>query len=70
MFRSSDAPRYQRGFLAVLCLYVASISITVIIMGMYWWSNKEIRAEHEAVTGQSIDTGEEEVQDRSFKCQL
>ncbi|KAH7385158.1 major facilitator superfamily domain-containing protein [Phaeosphaeria sp. MPI-PUGE-AT-0046c] len=68
MFRSSDAPRYQRGFLAILCLYVASIVITVVIMGTYWWSNKKARAEHEV--GQRVEDGEEEVPEGPFKCQL
>jgi hypothetical protein len=65
MFRQSDAPRYQHGFLAILCLYVGSIGITLVTMATYWWSNKKLRKEHEErqLEGDETGTG-------PFKCQL
>ncbi|KAH6957832.1 major facilitator superfamily domain-containing protein [Ilyonectria sp. MPI-CAGE-AT-0026] len=41
LFRSSDAPRYTRAFLAILILYAASIPITLLIMWVYWRDNKK-----------------------------
>ncbi|KAH8656927.1 major facilitator superfamily domain-containing protein [Ilyonectria robusta] len=45
LFRSSDAPRYTRAFLAILILYAASIPITLLIMWVYWRDNKKGRDE-------------------------
>ncbi|KAH3953950.1 hypothetical protein HBH53_029360 [Parastagonospora nodorum] len=47
MFRQSDAPRYQRGFLAILCLYVGSIVLTVATIAAYWWTNKKLKREYQ-----------------------
>ncbi|KAH7166425.1 alternative sulfate transporter [Dactylonectria macrodidyma] len=44
LFRSSDAPRYTRAFLAILMLYAASIPITLLIMWVYWRDNKKAKA--------------------------
>lgn len=41
LFRSSDAPRYTRAFLAILVLYAASIPVTMLIMWVYWRDNKQ-----------------------------
>ncbi|CAI7641233.1 unnamed protein product [Penicillium glandicola] len=45
LFRSSDAPRYTRAFLAILLLYVASIPVTLLIMWVYSQGNKRARIE-------------------------
>ncbi|KAH7140214.1 alternative sulfate transporter [Dactylonectria estremocensis] len=45
LFRSSDAPKYTRAFLAILMLYAASIPITLLIMWVYWRDNKKAKAE-------------------------
>ncbi|KAJ3511781.1 hypothetical protein NM208_g15392 [Fusarium decemcellulare] len=42
LFRESDAPKYTRGFLAIVLLYVASLPITGIIMWVYWRQNKKL----------------------------
>ncbi|PSN59374.1 alternative sulfate transporter [Corynespora cassiicola Philippines] len=53
MFRTSDAPRYSRAFLAILLLYVASIFVTLGTMTVYWWSNRKLR-KSEASSGNGI----------------
>lgn len=60
LFRSSDAPRYTRAFLAILLLYVAAIPITLLIMWVYWRDNKKICS--------SRGEGEEQevIQERKF----
>ncbi|KAF7556160.1 hypothetical protein G7Z17_g1638 [Cylindrodendrum hubeiense] len=45
LFRTSDAPRYNRAFLAILLLYTASIPITMLIMWVYWRDNKKTKGE-------------------------
>ncbi|KAM0555915.1 hypothetical protein ACHAPJ_006317 [Fusarium lateritium] len=45
LFRESDAPKYTRGFLAIVLLYAASLPITGIIMWMYWRQNKKMDRE-------------------------
>ncbi|KAF2015623.1 MFS general substrate transporter [Aaosphaeria arxii CBS 175.79] len=66
MFRESDAPRYQRGFLAILLLYVASIAITAVLMAVYWWSN---RGAERPESAQDANASEELV-GPPLRCQL
>lgn len=40
LFRSSDAPRYTRAFLAILLLYAASVLITLVLIWAYWRKRK------------------------------
>lgn len=57
LFRSSDAPRYPRAFLAILLLYASAIPITLLIMWVYRRDNKKVR----------VDRGEDEVvEERRF----
>lgn len=42
LFKQSDAPRYIKGFLGVLCLYAASVVMILVMMGVYWWDNKRM----------------------------
>ncbi|KAL4959672.1 major facilitator superfamily domain-containing protein [Aspergillus stella-maris] len=41
LFRSDDAPRYTKAFLAILLLYAGSVVITLLLMGIYWWGNRK-----------------------------
>ncbi|KAF2129694.1 MFS general substrate transporter [Dothidotthia symphoricarpi CBS 119687] len=66
MFRTSDAPRYQRGFLAILCLYAASIAIACGIMAVYWWTNKRSAEVHTAQQNED----REDPTTQPFVCQL
>lgn len=53
LFRSDDAPRYTRGFLAVMCLYAGSMVLIAALIGTYVFANRRIkRAEQrgEAIT--------------------
>ncbi|KAH3990381.1 hypothetical protein HBH52_006130 [Parastagonospora nodorum] len=68
MFRQSDAPRYQRGFLAILCLYVGSIVLTVATIAAYWWTNKKLKREYQE--RESRDDVGDVTETGSFKCQL
>ncbi|KAL2811059.1 vitamin H transporter [Aspergillus granulosus] len=43
LFRSEDAPRYTKAFLAILLLYAASIPVTVLLMWIYWRGNRKAR---------------------------
>ncbi|KAM0261475.1 hypothetical protein ACHAPA_009795 [Fusarium lateritium] len=45
LFRESDAPKYTKGFLAIVLLYVASLPITAGIIGVYWRQNKKLDRE-------------------------
>ncbi|RSM19062.1 hypothetical protein CDV31_001983 [Fusarium ambrosium] len=42
LFRESDAPKYTRGFLAIVLLYVACLPITGVIMWVYGRQNKKL----------------------------
>ncbi|KAH8170352.1 major facilitator superfamily protein [Sarocladium implicatum] len=42
LFKQSDAPRYARGFLGVLCLYGGSIVVILVMMALYWYENKRM----------------------------
>ncbi|KAL0933721.1 alternative sulfate transporter [Colletotrichum truncatum] len=53
LFRESDAPKYTRGFLAIVLLYIVSLPVTGIIMWVYWRQNKKI--DRAAEDGPSID---------------
>ncbi|EAT89632.2 hypothetical protein SNOG_02901 [Parastagonospora nodorum SN15] len=68
MFRQSDAPRYQRGFLAILCLYVGSIVLTVATIAAYWWTNKKLKREYQE--RESRDDVGDVTETGPFKCQL
>ncbi|KAF5540063.1 nicotinamide mononucleotide permease [Fusarium napiforme] len=45
LFRESDAPKYTKGFLAIVLLYAAALPITAMIMGVYWRQNKKLERE-------------------------
>ncbi|KAH7240827.1 major facilitator superfamily domain-containing protein [Fusarium redolens] len=45
LFRESDAPKYTKGFLAIVLLYAAALPITAAIMGVYWRQNKKLARE-------------------------
>ncbi|RGP77721.1 hypothetical protein FLONG3_4180 [Fusarium longipes] len=45
LFRESDAPKYTRGFLAIVLLYAAAIPITSGIMLVYWRQNRNANKE-------------------------
>lgn len=59
LFRSSDAPRYNRAFLAILLLYASSIPITLLLMWAYWRLNKkaswEGRPDDDAMVSKRFD---------------
>lgn len=42
LFKQTDAPRYARGFLGVLCLYGGSIVVILNMMALYWYENKRM----------------------------
>ncbi|QPC62780.1 hypothetical protein HYE67_005011 [Fusarium culmorum] len=42
LFRESDAPKYKRGFLAIILLYTAALPITAGIIWVYWRQNKKV----------------------------
>ncbi|KAK5065192.1 hypothetical protein LTR84_001029 [Exophiala bonariae] len=42
LFRSSDAPRYVNGFLAILCLYAASMVAISLLTGLYFFQNRKL----------------------------
>ncbi|KAI7764477.1 hypothetical protein LZL87_003682 [Fusarium oxysporum] len=45
LFRESDAPKYTKGFLAIVLLYAAALPITAVIMGVYWRQNEKLEKE-------------------------
>ncbi|KAL3461620.1 vitamin H transporter [Aspergillus heterothallicus] len=45
LFRSDDAPRYTKAFLAILLLYAASIPVTLLLMWVYWRRNRKARVQ-------------------------
>ncbi|KAF5233999.1 hypothetical protein FANTH_12353 [Fusarium anthophilum] len=42
LFRDSDAPKYTRGFLAIMCLYASTLVIVVFVTWMYWNKNRKL----------------------------
>ena len=54
LFRESDAPKYAKGFLAIILLYAASLPITAGIIGVYWRQNKQQEREL-AENNQDVD---------------
>ena len=42
LFRDEDAPRYTRGFLAIMCLYAATLAMVVITTWLYWNRNRKL----------------------------
>lgn len=59
LFRSSDAPRYTKAFLAILALYISSIPIVLTLMWIYWRGNRKLHVVREG-------EGETEVTERKF----
>ncbi|KAJ3474129.1 hypothetical protein NLG97_g9977 [Lecanicillium saksenae] len=47
LFQPSDQPLYTHGFISILCLFAASILITLVIMAIYTRDNKKATAEAE-----------------------
>ena len=61
LFRESDAPKYAKGFLAIILLYVASLPITAGIIGVYWRQNKRLErelAENSQDIGEQVDSNQ------------
>lgn len=55
LFRDDDAPRYTKGFLAIILLYSSAIPITLLIMWVYWRGNKRLAEGRELkVSGQVV----------------
>ncbi|KLO83673.1 nicotinamide mononucleotide permease [Fusarium fujikuroi] len=66
LFRESDAPKYTKGFLAVVLLYAAALPITAMIMGVYWRQNKKL--ERELVENEdSVDVDERTGRSQRFQ---
>ncbi|ETN39145.1 uncharacterized protein HMPREF1541_05368 [Cyphellophora europaea CBS 101466] len=42
LFRSSDAPHYTNGFLAIVCLYSAALLAVTALMAFYWHGNRQL----------------------------
>lgn len=60
LFRDDDAPRYNRGFLAILILYASAIPITGVIMWVYRRANKKLAQGKElVVSGQLVEAPED-----------
>lgn len=56
LFRESDAPRYTKAFLAILLLYASAIPVTLVLMWVYWRSNKKLQQGKELrISGQIIE---------------
>jgi len=56
LFRSSDAPQYNRAFLAILLLYSASIPLTLLLMWVYWRGNRTLQQGRELIiSGKRVD---------------
>ena len=56
LFRTDDAPSYNRAFLSVLCLYSATLVMIALQMFTYWRSNKKIIAhEGDGTTESHLD---------------
>jgi hypothetical protein len=53
LFRIDDAPKYDRAFLTILCIYAGSVVLTVLQMWIYWRDN-EIAAKNERA-GEEVD---------------
>ncbi|KAH7028200.1 alternative sulfate transporter [Microdochium trichocladiopsis] len=51
LFQDSDAPTYKSAFIAVLCLYAASMTMIGVQMAIYWRWNKRAAARDD-VSGQ------------------
>ncbi|KAL0070888.1 hypothetical protein AAF712_002109 [Marasmius tenuissimus] len=55
-YRASDAPRFAKGMIALICVSVATLAIT---WGVWWMERKENRKRH-AVARDSIENSERE----------
>ncbi|RGP64271.1 hypothetical protein FSPOR_8091 [Fusarium sporotrichioides] len=42
LFRDEDAPKYTNGFLAIMCLYAATLVLVVLVTGLYWSKNRKL----------------------------
>lgn len=43
LFQSQDAPKFVKGFMAVMCLYAAAIMLVVLVMLYYMWENRKMK---------------------------
>ena len=66
LFRTSDAPKYTRGFLAILCLYAASLVLFLIQIGIYYLGNRRLQKEEDNI-GQ---LGEDQQQSLGWRYEL
>ncbi|RDW84288.1 hypothetical protein BP6252_01878 [Coleophoma cylindrospora] len=48
LFQTSDAPRYNQSFLAILCLYSASLVFVLAQIWSYWFQNKNLATGEES----------------------
>lgn len=55
LFRSSDAPRYDHAFLAILLLYAMAILVTILLMWIYWRDNRKVISEAVNEDGESTE---------------
>lgn len=56
LFRTDDAPRYTRAFVAILALYAGAILVALVIMWVYWRANRVLaKGEELKIDGQVIE---------------
>jgi MFS-type transporter involved in bile tolerance (Atg22 family) len=73
LFKQSDAPRYSKGFLGVLCLYAGSIVVILGMMALYWFENKRIARKtgsDEMIDANGVDVVRDEGSKAVLKNQL
>lgn len=56
LFQPGDAPLYTHGFIAILCLYAASIIIALVIMWVYMRENKKLERQRQQEGGDVTNT--------------
>lgn len=56
LFRTSDAPKYTNGFLAILCLYAAALVMFLVQIAIYYQGNRKL-AKEESQFGKSARKG-------------
>ncbi len=66
LFRTSDAPKYTNGFLAILCLYAAALVMFLVQIAIYCQGNRNF-AKKESQAG---EVGEEELRTREWRYEL
>ncbi|KAF7533364.1 hypothetical protein G7054_g7142 [Neopestalotiopsis clavispora] len=68
LFQDDDAPRYSHAWIAILCIYAASIIMTFLQMGYYAWLNKKIARKESEQPSEEIASGQEsELRQRKFE---